>query len=84
MQKAKFWIKATICVVDLHQIFFYMSCIGCKKGTGYEQNEKFQCYHCKYMSNAQPRYTSYIHILRRKCFFNQFYIIFKLLLNHSD
>ncbi|XP_041007529.1 uncharacterized protein LOC121252111 [Juglans microcarpa x Juglans regia] len=62
MTKAKFWIKATICVVDLHQIFFYMSCIGCKKGTGYEQNEKFQCYHCKYMSNAQPRCRAYIEV----------------------
>ncbi|XP_041011406.1 replication protein A 70 kDa DNA-binding subunit B-like [Juglans microcarpa x Juglans regia] len=62
MTKAKFWIKATICVVDLHQIFFYMSCIGCKKGTGYEQNEKFQCYHCKYLSNAQPRCRAYIEV----------------------
>ncbi|XP_041027886.1 replication protein A 70 kDa DNA-binding subunit B-like [Juglans microcarpa x Juglans regia] len=62
MQKAKFWIKAKIIVVDLRQIFYYMSCIGCNKGTGYDYNDTFLCYHCKHQSISQPRCRAYVEL----------------------
>ncbi|XP_042969224.1 replication protein A 70 kDa DNA-binding subunit B-like [Carya illinoinensis] len=62
MAKTKFWIKANIIVVDLRQIFFYMSCIGCNKGTGYDYNDTFLCYHCKHESISQPRCRAYVEL----------------------
>ncbi|XP_042979835.1 replication protein A 70 kDa DNA-binding subunit D-like [Carya illinoinensis] len=62
MTKTKFWINAKIIVVDLRKIFFYMSCIGCNKGTEYDYNDTFLCYHCKHESISQPHCRAYVEL----------------------
>ncbi|KAG6719648.1 hypothetical protein I3842_03G016500 [Carya illinoinensis] len=62
MEKAKFWIKAKINIINLDQIFFYMSCINCNKGTGHDHNESFLCYHCKHQSVAEPHCRAYVEV----------------------
>ena len=64
MQKAKFWINAKVNVIDITQVFYYMSCIGCNKGTGYKYNESFVCMYCKNQGVCKPRYESYNFILK--------------------
>ncbi|XP_042962656.1 replication protein A 70 kDa DNA-binding subunit B-like [Carya illinoinensis] len=62
MTKSTFTVKAKFLLLDLHQPFYYMSCVNCNKATGYDYNEKFSCYNCKNMSIGQPRSRVYLEI----------------------
>ncbi|KAF5452910.1 hypothetical protein F2P56_027864 [Juglans regia] len=62
MEKLKIWIEAKIKVIDLDQVFYYMSCIGCNKGTGYKYNESFVCIYCKNQGVCKPRARAYVEL----------------------
>ncbi|XP_042942719.1 uncharacterized protein LOC122276890 [Carya illinoinensis] len=62
MTKSTFTVKAKFLLLDLHQPFYYMSCVNCNKATGYDYNENFLCYNCKNMSIGQPRCRAYLEI----------------------
>ncbi|XP_035549690.1 replication protein A 70 kDa DNA-binding subunit B-like [Juglans regia] len=62
MEKLKIWIEAKIKVIDLDQIFYYMSCVGCNKGTGYKYNESFVCMYCKNQGVCKPRARAYVEL----------------------
>ncbi|XP_042950309.1 replication protein A 70 kDa DNA-binding subunit D-like [Carya illinoinensis] len=55
-------MEAKINIINLDQIFFYMSCINCNKGTGHDHDESFLCYHCKHQSVAEPRCRAYVEV----------------------
>ncbi|XP_035539363.1 replication protein A 70 kDa DNA-binding subunit B-like [Juglans regia] len=60
--KPTFTVKGKFLLLDLRQLFCYMSCANCNKATGYDYNEKFLCYNCKEMSIGQPRCRVYLEI----------------------
>nr|XP_048328430.1 replication protein A 70 kDa DNA-binding subunit B-like [Ziziphus jujuba var. spinosa] len=54
--RRSFWINGHIKVTNLIQPFWYLSCEKCTKATGYEFEQRFNCFYCRHdQVKAMPR-----------------------------
>ncbi|PON70498.1 hypothetical protein TorRG33x02_256540, partial [Trema orientale] len=46
-KRTNFWLKTNISITDVSQYFWYMACNKCKRATGAQNNQIFECLICE-------------------------------------